>query len=215
MKLNMKMKEVYEKNKNRKIIPIETITKENVSIESSPWEIIKKNKYRYLIGTLIIVLILLLTFYNYLVGFGVSCGLIAGLVLMCMVTNTYSFKCTKDSLQMKLNLFQTFDLPYNRILNIYLGKELSTTNFVPKFNYILVVRYIDNLGLIKELAFPTLFLQSEAIEKFLNNFILTKEESDTCIKYEKYKIGKKLLKASAFVLFVGAIGVLVLTSINK
>lgn len=211
----MRIKDVYINNKHRKVCPIEKLYEENVDLISKPWEIIKQYKLRFILGLVSLVIILFLVFNNYLPTFAISCGFLAFLIITCIIINTYSLKCNDDSLHMELNIFQKFDLPYNRILNIYLGKEFNSTSFMPKVNYNLTIRYIDNLNFIKELSFPTLFLKPEQINEFLNNFIVVDEDDDTCIKYEKYKIIKKVLKFGGFLLFIIAIGVVVFISLKK
>lgn len=210
----MKIKEVYVKNKNRRFCTIKEMKKEGISIKSSPLKTIKKHSYKFLIGALLLILILLLTFYKDLVAFGVSVGLFAFFAIACILINTYSITCKEKTLYMTLN-FQKFELPYERIANIYLSKDFNTTNFIPQVNYSLVIRYIDNLNLIKELSFSTLFLKAEEVKEFLDNFIIQEKEEETCINYEKYKFGKKILKLAGFVLFVIVIGIFVYLAAKK
>lgn len=105
---------------------------------------------------------------------------------------------------------------YSRIVNVYLSRDFNAVDFIPKFSYSIVIRYIDNLNFLKELTFSTLFLKPEQIEKFLENFVILDEKDAGCIKYEKYKFTKKVFKFIAFLLFVGALGFITyLTLLNK
>ena len=111
---------------------------------------------------------------------------------------------------------QKLDMHYSRIVNVYLSRDFNAVDFIPKFSYSIVIRYIDNLNFLKELTFSTLFLKPEQIEKFLDNFIILEEQDDGCIKYEKYKFTKKVFKFIAFILFVIAIGLVAYVTIaNK
>ena len=114
---------------------------------------------------------------------------------------------------MKLN-FQEIELSYSRIANIYISKEFSVSDFIPMFTYSLVIRYVDNMNFLKELSFPILFLKPEDIEKFIDNFIVQKEQSQECIKYEKYKLIKKIFKITGFVLFIIVIALVVYFSLK-
>lgn len=200
----MKTKDIYKENKNRKYCPIIDIKKEDIGIESSPIKIIKKNWVKFLIISLIIVAILSITFYKDLVVLASVLVFLAFIVVGCIFSGTYSMKCKEETLSMKLNL-QKFEVSYSRIANIYISKEFTISDFIPMFTYSLVIRYVDNMNFLKELSFPTLFLKPEDLEKFLDNFIIQKEQSKECIKYEKYKMSKKVFKAIAFILFIIAI----------
>lgn len=122
-------------------------------------------------------------------------------------------KCKEKTLSMKLN-FQKFEISYSRIANIYLSREFSVSDLIPMFTYSLVIRYVDNMNFLKELSFSTLFLKPDDIEKFLDNFIIENEPAKQCIKYEKYKLGKNILKIAGFILFIIAIALVVYFSLK-
>lgn len=209
----MKTKEIYKENKNRKYCPIIDIKNEDIGIESSPIKLIKKYWVKFLIIALIIVVVLSITFYKDLVVLASVLAFIAFIVGGCIFSGTYSMKCKEETLSMKLNL-QKFEVSYSRIANIYISREFTISDLIPMFTYSLVIRYVDNMNFLKELSFPTIFLKKEDLEKFLNNFIIQKEQSKECIKYEKYKMSKRILKAFAFVLFFIAIILVVYFSLK-
>lgn len=200
----MKTKEIYKENKNRRYCPIIDIKSEDIGIESSPIKFIKRNWIKFLIGTLVVVLILVITFYKDLVVLASVLAFLAFIVGACILSSTYSMKCKEETLSLRLNL-QKFEVSYSRIANIYISREFTVSDLIPMFTYTLVIRYVDNMNFLKELSFPTLFLKPEDIEKFLDNFIIQKEQSKECIKYEKYKLSKTIFKATVFVLFIIAI----------
>lgn len=209
----MKTKDIYKENKNRKYCAIIDIKNEDIGIESSPIKVIKKHWVKFLIIALIIVGILSITFYKDLIVLASVLAFLAFIVGGCILSGTYSMKCKEETLSMKLNL-QKFEVSYSRIANIYISREFTVSDLIPMFTYSLVIRYVDNMNFFKELSFPTLFLQSEDLEKFLDNFIIQKEQSKECIKYEKYKMSKRIFKAIAFILFIIAIILVVIFSLK-
>lgn len=209
----MKTKDIYKDNKDRKYCPIIDIKSENIGIESSPIKVIKEHLVKFLIISLIIVLILSITFYKDLIVLVSVFVFLAFVVVGCILSSRYSMKCKEEALSMKLN-FQKIELSYSRIANIYISKEFSVSDLIPMFTYSLVIRYVDNMNFLRELSFPTLFLKPEDIEKFLDNFIIQKEQSEECIKYEKYKLIKKIFKITGFVLFIIAIALVVYFSLK-
>ncbi|MBO5005429.1 MAG: hypothetical protein J6D03_09410 [Clostridia bacterium] len=209
----MKTKDIYKENKNRKYCPIIEIKSEDIGIESSPIKVIKKHLPKFLIGTIIVILILVATFYKDLTVLASVLAFLAFIVGACIISSTYSMKCKEKTLSMKLN-FQKFEVSYSRIANIYISKEFTINDLIPMFTYSLVIRYVDNMNFLKELSFPTLFLKPDDIEKFLENFIIQKEQSKECIKYEKYKMVKRICKATGFVLFIIVIVLVVIFSLK-
>ncbi len=209
----MKTKDIYKDNKNRKYCPIIDIKSEDMRIESSPIKVIKEHLIKFLIISLIIVLILSITFYKDLIVLISVLVFLAFIVVAFILSSTYSMKCKEETLSMKLN-FQKIELSYSRIANIYISKEFSVSDFIPMFTYSLVIRYVDNMNFLKELSFPILFLKPEDIEKFIDNFIVQKEQSQECIKYEKYKLIKKIFKITGFVLFIIVIALVVYFSLK-
>lgn len=209
----MKTKDIYKENKNRRYCPIIDIKSENIGIESSPIKFIKENWIKFLIGTLVILLLLVVTFYKDLVVLVSVLAFLAFIVGACILSSTYSMKCKEETLSLKLNL-QKFEVSYSRIANIYISREFTVSDLIPMFTYTLVIRYVDNMNFLKELTFPTLFLKSEDIEKFLDNFITQKEQSKECIKYEKYKLSKNIFKIAGFLLFIIAIILVVIFSLK-
>lgn len=204
----MKTKEVYKENKDRRYCPIVGIKNEDIGIESSPIKTVKENWIKFLIGTLIILLILVVTFYKDWVVLLSVIAFLTFIVCSCILSNAYSMKCKEKTLSMRLN-FQKFEISYSRIANIYLSREFTISDLIPMFTYSLVIRYVDNMNFLKELSFSTLFLKPKDIEEFLDNFIIENAPAKQCIKYEKYKIIKNIFKISGFVLFIIAVALIV------
>ena len=209
----MKTKDIYKENKERKYCQIVDIKNENVEVESAPIKVIKENWKKYLAATLIILAIIIFTFYKDLKVLFSVIAFFAFIALLSIVSNIYSMKCKENSLSLKFN-FQKFELPYSRIANIYLSKDFTANDLIPMINYNLVIRYIDNMNFLKELSFSTMFLKEEKLKEFLDNFVISNEEQAKCVKYEKYKLFKKILKSSAFIIFIIALIVVVCLKIK-
>ena len=209
----MKTKDIYKENKERKYCQIVDIKNENVEVESAPIKVIKENWKKYLAATLIILAIIIFTFYKDLKVLFSVIAFFAFIALLSIVSNIYSMKCKENSLSLKFN-FQKFELPYSRIANIYLSKDFTANDLIPMINYNLVIRYVDNMNFLKELSFSTMFLKEEKLKEFLDNFVISNEEQAKSVKYEKYKLFKKILKSSAFIIFIIALIVVVCLKIK-
>ena len=158
----MKTKDIYKENKERKYCQIVDIKNENVEVESAPIKVIKENWKKYLAATLIILAIIIFTFYKDLKVLFSVIAFFAFIALLSIVSNIYSMKCKENSLSLKFN-FQKFELPYSRIANIYLSKDFTANDLIPMINYNLVIRYVDNMNFLKELSFSTMFLKEEKL----------------------------------------------------
>ena len=178
----MKTKDIYKENKERKYCQIVDIKNENVEVESAPIKVIKENWKKYLAATLIILAIIIFTFYKDLKVLFSVIAFFAFIALLSIVSNIYSMKCKENSLSLKFN-FQKFELPYSRIANIYLSKDFTANDLIPMINYNLVIRYVDNMNFLKELSFSTMFLKEEKLKEFLDIFVISNEEQEKCVKY--------------------------------
>ena len=126
----MKTKDIYKENKERKYCQIVDIKNENVEVESAPIKVIKENWKKYLAATLIILAIIIFTFYKDLKVLFSVIAFFAFIALLSVVSNIYSMKCKENSLSLKFN-FQKFELPYSRIANIYLSKDFTANDLIP------------------------------------------------------------------------------------
>ena len=93
----MKTKDIYKDNKNRKYCPIIDIKSEDMRIESSPIKVIKEHLIKFLIISLIIVLILSITFYKDLIVLISVLVFLAFIVVAFILSSTYSMKCKENN----------------------------------------------------------------------------------------------------------------------
>ena len=197
----MKLKEIYKENLGRKYRNVIDTKGNNVQINSSPIKIFKEHKYPIITGILLVILLILLAFRNNLDIFLVVLAFLAFFVGLSIYFNNYKIECKKDILCLKWNL-QKFELPYTHLKSIFLSKELNTLEILPVVSYNIIIRYIDNLNFIRELSFPAALLQPEEISNFLDNFIIEEEEAEDCVKFEKYKRIKNILKLIGYSIVV-------------
>ena len=210
----MKLKDIYKENLGRKYRNVINTKGKEIEIKSIPLESIKKNKYTILIISLIIILILLLTFHNTLNTFFVIIVFLLFMLATAIYFNNYSIKCQKDSLHLKWN-FQNFDLPYERIKSIFVSRDISGLDVFPLLTYNIIIRYIDNMNFIRELSFPATLLNPEELHEFIDNFIVEEEKAQDCVKFEKLKRLKMIIKIAGFIIFIVLVAIVVMASFHQ
>ena len=211
-KSNLKWKDIYNNNKQRKYCEITGIKEENVELESNSYKSFKNNKYYVIAISIIITLVLLYTFRNDLKVFGIVMLFLAVMGVGFYIFNYFKFKCVKEGLYIKFGIQQAL-FSYDKIKSIYLSKFNDYSFLIPSRGYSIVVRYADNNERIKELAFPNHFLNKEETEKFLNNFTIQESENKSYVNYERFKTFKMVAKTVGIVLF--AIIILYFLILNK
>lgn len=209
----MNFKDIYKKNEERKYYNIIDTKGKELEIKSIPVEKIKENKYKILIISLIIILVLLFALHNSLKTFFVSLGFLLFIFISGIYFNSYSIKSEKDKLNLKWN-FQKFDLPYTNLKGIFLTRDISPLDVIPIPTYNLVIRYLDNMNFIRELSFPARLLNPEELNEFINNFVIDNQKANDCIRFEKIKKFKMTMKIVGFILFAILIFVIVILSIK-
>lgn len=203
-KSKLKLKDVYLNNKSRRFNEIISIKSNSASLISNPKKAIAKNKYKIIITTIIILALLISTMYNDLPTLFITIGFLIGILLIVVFFNAFKLVCTKDGIKVQFGIQKTF-FPYDNIKCIYLSKydDYSFLRFSKDYN--IVLNYVDNNGFIKDLSFSTLFVTSEEIQLFLDNFIINKVNSDKVVKFEKFKLVKKIFKTLLYVGLIAAI----------
>ena len=200
----LKLKDVYIKNKNRRLNEIVGIKDCNASLVSNAKETIAKNKYIIILVSVIIIALLLSTMYNDLSTFFITLGFLIGIAIIVTIFNSFKLICTKDGITLSFG-FQKAFLQHDKLKCIYLSKydSYSFLRFAKDYN--IIIKYVDNNGYIKELSFSTLFLTPMQIDTFLNNFIIENKNSEEVVKYEKFKLIRKIAKTLFYILFIGTI----------
>ena len=200
----LKLKDIYSNNKNRKYNEIVGINSDHASLIANPKEVIFKNRYKIIIATVVIIALLFSTMYNDIVTFLITLAFLAGICLIVSVFNAFKLICTKDGINISFG-FQKVFFPYDKIKCIYLSKydDYSFLHIVRDYN--IVIKYADNNGFIKELSFSTLFVTPKEINNFLNNFIVENKNSEQEVKFERFKLIRKIFRLLIFVALIAAI----------
>jgi len=202
--MKLKWKDIYNDNKNRRYCEIIGIKKEDVEIESNSFRVFKEKRYFVIITILLTILILLNTFRNDLKLFFIVMAFFIGAGFLFFVFNYFKFKCTKDGLYIRFGI-QQGKFSYEKIKSIYLSKFNDYSFLMPSKSYNIVIRYVDNNNKIKELSFPNYFLDKQQTIDFLNNFEIKEMQNEKYVNFEKFKILKRVAKASAIIIFVVAL----------
>ena len=210
----MKLKDIYKENLGRKYRNVVGTKGKEAEIKSIPFNAIKKNKYTILIISLITILILLFTFYNTISTFFIVLAFLAFIVASAIYFNNYSMKCEKDCLHLKWN-FQKFDLPYTYIKCVFLSKDFNGLDVLPLLSYNIIIRYIDNMNFIRELSFPAMLLDPNELHEFIDNFVIEEEKAEDCVKFERYKKFKMIIKLLGFILLAVLVLIFIIASFYK
>lgn len=200
----MKWKEIYEENKKRRCTEITGIKKEDVGIECNSLNYLKEKKYYIIAFNIILILILTFTFYKELKVYLIVLLFFLITEISFFALNSYTIICKKEGLYIKFG-FQKGVFDYSRIKNVYLSKTNDSSYLLPIRSYNIAIRYTDNLNRYKELFFDTRFTTKETVTEFLNNFNIKDTEDPSFIKFERYKLIRKIFRIILFILFVFAV----------
>lgn len=196
----MKLKEIYVKNKNRRFNYITKVKKENLKLEINPIQSLKSNWIMILALIIGVIAILLIDFNP---KFFIASLVLIGIIIAVFIFGNKSLIfCDKDLLTIKQG-FQTVNVPYNNLRNVYIGKVNGLLFFLPAFTYNIIIRYEDNFGFLRELEFSLLCADEQDVENFINNFEVNEQIEERCVKFERRKFAKKILYAlSTIIVFI-------------
>lgn len=199
--MNLKWKDIYNNNKQRRYCEITGIKKEDVEIESNSFRVLKEKKYLTLIIIVILTGIILYTFRNDIKVFFMVMAffIIAGICFF--VFNYFKIKCMKDGLYVRFGMQEGL-FKYEKVKSVYLSKFNDYSFLIPSRGYSIVIRYSDNNNRIKELSFANHFLNKQETLDFLENFEIKEVENENYVNFERFKILKKVAKVVMVILFI-------------
>lgn len=193
----LRLKDIYTENKSRRYNEISGIKSNTATLISNPKDVLKKNKYKIIILVVIVLALLLSTMYKDLPTFFITLAFLIGICLIVGIFNAFKMTCSKEGIKISFG-FQKAFFPYDKIKCIYLSKYDSYSFLRLAKDYNIVIKYVDSNGFIKELSFSTLFVTPQQINDFLNNFTIENKNSEQVVKYEKWKLIKKILKTLVY-----------------
>ena len=198
--INLKSKDIYNNNKQRRYCEITGIKKQDVELESNSFRILKQNKYLSIIIAVILIAILFFTFRKDMRVFLIVLAFFAVAAICFFIFNYFKFKCTSNGLYVRFGMQEGL-FPYEKLKSVYLSKFNDYRFLIPSNGYSIVIRYYDNNNRIKELSFANYFLNKQETIKFLENFNIKEERNNRYITYEKFKVLRKIIKVTAIVVF--------------
>lgn len=199
--MNLKWKDIYNNNKQRRYCEITGIKKEDVEIESNSFRVLKEKKYLTLIIIVILTGIILYTFRNDIKVFFMVMAFFVIASICFFVFNYFKIKCMKDGLYVRFGMQEGL-FKYEKVKSVYLSKFNDYSFLIPSRGYSIVIRYSDNNNRIKELAFANHFLNKQETLDFLENFEIKEVENENYVNFERFKILKKVAKVVMVILFI-------------
>lgn len=198
----MKLKEIYEKNAIRRYCDITKILNKNLELKSNPIVLIKK---RLLILALAYLALVGLLFVNFdITVILVMTAIILSLFGLFIFGNKSTIKCEKDHIYFEQG-FQKNIISYSKLKNVYIGRASDMLVFIPMYTYKLVLRYEDQFNFLREIEIPLLCIDSEEVNKFINNFQINKIIVPRYVSYDKRKIWLKIISFIITVAIIFAI----------
>lgn len=136
---------------------------------------------------LVILIVLIITFWNNLNILLCAILLLFALCVFSIVYGTYYIKLEEDGVKFKIN-FQETNIPYNKLIGIYLTQKKKRFFFVPIYYYALeITEYVDKEKM-NIYSFPTIMLNKKELIDFFNSFevnIIKDEEEEEKRQYEE------------------------------
>lgn len=191
----MKYKELYTNTWERRAQKVIGIKENNIMVEGKPLNKIKENWIIALAIVAIIIGFLLVRFNLQL--FLICIALFALFVVLFIIGNTYKVSCQKESITIKQAFQKEIHIPYDIVENVYIGKTSRWSSM-----YILVVRCVDKLSLLREFEFPLFCSEAEDVSKFINNFKVNSQPDPNMISLDKKKSLRKLVENIMTIFFV-------------
>ena len=190
----MEWKDIYKKNKNRKIEEIEEITSD-FSLKTNFKNILKYHKNIVLLVCIIIIVLIIITFRSSL-NVMLSAFLLIGLLLLSsLFFLSFSIIGKEDKFIIKSSGEEVI-IPYSRVKHIYL-EENTDRIFIKKRNYYtLVILYETQKQNICDIRLSTLLLDKDEFRNWLEYFKLKPTNinyQEKCIKYKRKRFFKKFI----------------------
>lgn len=179
-------KKVYQKCNHSKFSQVTNVFKK-AKINSNVINLLQNYGTIILIGLIIILTILIITFWNNISILLCALLLLFALCAFAIVYGTYYIKLDEDGVKFKVN-FQDNIIPYNKLIGIYLTKMKKRFFFIPIYYYaIQITEYVDKEKM-NIYSFPTIMLNKKELINFFNSFevkIIKEEEEEEQKKEEE------------------------------
>ena len=210
-KSKLTWKSVYQKCNHNRFSQVTNIL-ETAKIKSNVGNLIKNYGKIILVAFLIIMIFLLVTFWNSLNILVFALLLMLALCIFAIAYGTYYINLEEDGVKFKIN-FQDNKIPYNKLIGIYLTKKKKRFFFIPIYYYALeITEYIDEEKM-NIYSFPTIMLNKKEVIKFFNAFEVNVIRSEEEEEKKQNEDKKNFYKAIGIVITILLIILLIISII--
>ena len=133
------------------------------------------------------MIFLIATFWNNLNILFYAILLTFALCIFAIVYGTYYINLEEQGVRFKIN-FQETNIPYNKLIGIYLTRKKKRFFFIPIYYYALeITEYVDKEKM-NIYSFPTIMLNKNEVIKFFDSFevnVIKSEEEEEKIQNEE------------------------------
>ena len=181
-------KKVYQKCNHSQFSQVTNVLK-TAELKSNLGNLLKSYGKIILIVFLVILIFLIATFWNNLNILLCALLLLFALCIFAIVYGTYFVKLEEDGVKFKIN-FQETNIPYNKLIGIYLTRKEKRFFFIPVYYYALeITEYVDKEKM-NVYTFPAIMLSKKEVLKFFEAFeikVLKSEEEEEKKQNEEKK----------------------------
>ena len=214
-KLTWKM--VYQKCNHMRFSQVTNVLK-TAKISSNIGNLLKNYGKIILFSFLVILIILIITFWNNLSILLCAVLLLIALCAFAILYGSYYIKLEEDGVKFKIN-FGENSIPYNKLIGIYLTKKKKRVFLVPIYYYALeITEYVDKEKM-NIYSFPTIMLNKKELINFFNSFevkiIKDEEEEEQKQNEERKKFHKAIGIVIGIILIILFVISLILYAFSK
>lgn len=197
-KSKLTWKKVYETCNHNRYTQVTKVFK-TAKLKSNAKNFLKNYGKICLIGFAIILIVLILTFWQSLSIMLLAVLLLLALCVFAVIYGTYEIRLEEDGVKFKVNFQQNY-IPYNKLIGIYLKRKVKRILFIPISYYSLeITEYVDREKM-NIYSFPTIMLNKKEVMNFFKTFeikVLQEDEDE-----EENKERKMFWKAIGIVLAI-------------
>lgn len=194
----MKWNELYEKNKCRKLREIENV-KNDIILKARLKNFINEYSKKIYITILIVSLLIIISFYSNINTLITTFLMLITIMLCTIYFNTFTIICKNNKIIVKQNN-QKLQIDYSNLKNIYIEKKQTRIFFKKTDSFFLMILYKAPNGNISNVQLPTLFLNKNNVQKFLDTFEIKQSKTNNILQAQKYQLKRLLIKIILFIL---------------
>ena len=198
----MNWKELYKNCNNKKYSAVTNI-KQPAVLKSTFSIFLDKYKYAILISTILLAVLVLMTYRLNFQVFLCILAILALLIVALIYYNTYKVEIKNDKLFINI-MFRKIEISINDLATIYISKQESNLLAIVPFNYYSInIVYSDN-NEIKGYSLSTTTARKNDIKKFFEKyeFIELKQQEEEEKKDNLFDGIKGIVKGFVIIIFI-------------